>query len=956
MTMELVETQPDYDDAADFDQLYCKLIENSPQATLVLELATGKVRFANLAASRLLASEKELLIGHKFSKYADEFCASEFIRKLSSLECASASIGEASLPFTCKSGQFSETPVTLRLSKLDELHVAAYLEADQPVVRNSKSARDLIDRELIMEGLSGICYWEIDLVTGKRFWSADVLRLFELDSIDDVGPEYDGIAKAIHPADRERMGKLHLAAANQGQGYFTRFRIITKSGQVKTIQDRCKAEFDTEGNPIRLIGATRDISDLQAQENELLQLHEIVNALPSPVMVTDTSNGVLCFANMAAAKKYRQNPHEMIGRYTRDIIGKDLQRKLQERYEAHLTDDEVVTSLELDMTTDADKPEWYRYIMRKLTMDDRAFVISISLDISERKQTELELKRAYARVEDLCRQRAKQLDVKTQEGEEIERDLKLSEERFFDIASSLADGIWETDAELQFTYLEDSIKEILGVDGSIFTGLACSYVQDNVPATKDWLSFKENLDDRKPFRDIRFRYQNPLDGEGYFSMNGVPVFSHNGEFKGYRGTGIEVSADVATQHRARKVQSEILLAKEEAERANKAKSEFLSSMSHELRTPLNSILGFAQLLEMNCSDSDDKQSEYVNHILLAGQELLNLISQILELSTLEKGRISLRMGEVCVNDVVDESLKDVQFIAKQRKIRLIDGRDQSQQWPLLWADSNRLKQVLINLLTNAIKFNLDGGTVTVECSEGPENFLRVSVTDSGLGIPNDPDKNLFQPFERMGRETGEVPGSGVGLSIAKRIMDLIGGDINYTSRPNVGTTFWIDVPVARQSIDDARSSVAGSVPAQLAHQDGAGDAVEAVENARKVLYVEDDPGSQDLMMHILGGMPDAKIEMVQAHNAELGLALAEEQNPDVILMDINLPGMDGVDAVQKLKRKDGTKHIPVIAISGDESVVSDLSAGNLGFDDFIAKPLKVKIVQDAVYKQLEQQA
>ena len=945
--MELIAPQVSNTNAASVDHLSTKLIEHAPFAVLFLAAETATICYANAAAESLLGDAEQPLIGRDLGALTDEFCAQELHRHLETLVSESSDSTESTLQFTCLSGARNEAPVTLTLSRFDSQYTAVYLDADKPVIRNSKSARDLLERELIMEGLSDLCYWEVDLRTGKQTWSADMLRLLELESHDEVESDYKSLSQLIHYSDRERLAKLHRAAAIKGKGYCTKFRIITQSGQIKTVQDRCKAEFDDDGKPVRLIGATRDISRHQQQENELLQLHEVVNALPSPVMVTDATNGVLRFANVAAAKKYKTTQHEMIGQRTSAIIGKELHAKLNDRYARHLTDDEAVTSIELDLTTDEDSPEWYRYIMRKLTLDDRSLVISISIDISARKKNELELKQAYARVDDLCRQRARELDIKTQRGEEIEMDLKLSEERFFDIASSLADGIWETDASLRFNYLEESIQEILGIKSQEeFPGLVCDLVRDNVASKQEWVAFKGNLGDRKPFRDVRFRYVNPDDGEGYFSMNGVPVFSANGEFKGYRGTGIEVSADVATQHRARKVQSEILLAKEEAERANKAKSDFLSSMSHELRTPLNSILGFAQLLEMNFTGEDTKQSEYVNHILVAGQELLNLISQILELSTLEKGRISLRMGEVCVNDVIEDSLKDVEYLARQRKIRLTDKRDASQNWPLLWADNNRLKQVLINLLSNAIKFNLDGGTVSVDCAEGPENCLRISVTDSGLGIPDDPGKNLFQPFERMGRETGEVPGSGVGLSIAKRIMDLIGGDINYTSRANVGTTFWIDVPKARTSREELDESSSIQITQNI-------DLSGAPIYGNKVLYIEDDPGSQDLMMHILNGMPNSNIEIVQAHNAELGLALAEEKCPDVILMDINLPGMDGVDALQKLKCQELTRHIPVIAISGNESVVTDSSAGNLGFDGFVAKPLKVKVVQDAVHKYLE---
>lgn len=934
---------------ADVDHLFTRMIDQSPVAAIILEKDSREIVYSNSAAYEL-CQEQGVETTSGLPKNLFQNSSSEFLdHAIASLTESAHTPVKVDVPYTFRNGEATETPVNLTLTSLDSRYIAIHAMAAKPVTRDDEDARGLLDREMVIESLANIGYWEMDLRTGARKWSASVLKLFGLRD-EQIQRDYAGLSEYIHPDDRERMAILHRAAAERGEGYNTQFRIITASGETRTVHDRCKADFDESGIPVRLIGAVQDISDIRDQENEILRLNEIVNAVPSPIMVTEAKTGVLSYMNRAAAEKYKVSQYESVGTNVWDVIGADLYKQLRERYQTQLTNDTVVTSVEIDRTTDADAPEWYKFVMRTFTVAERSYVVSISLDISSRKQIELELKRAYARVEDLCRQRAQQLDMKTQQGEEIEKDLKLSEERFFDIASSLADGIWETDAELQFTYLEDSILEILGVQIGELKALNSEFIEKNINSVNDWATFKNNLDSRKPFRDLRFRYQNPEDGEGYFSMNGVPVFSAAGDFKGYRGTGIEVSVHVANEHRARKVQTEILQAKEEAERANKAKSEFLSSMSHELRTPLNSILGFAQLLEMNCAEDNPRQSEYINHILLAGQELLNLISQILELSTLEKGRISLRMGEVDANEIVNESLKDIQFLARQRNIRVFDARTSADVSINLWADSARLKQVLINLLSNAIKYNAEGGRVTITYPPAPEGMFRISIADSGLGIPHTRDKNLFQPFERMGRETGDVPGSGVGLSIAKRIVDLLGGDINYRSELNVGTTFWVDIPLARKA---SGSTDAAGAASNKVHITRSLSLAEDVNICKKVLYIEDDPGSQELMMHILNGMKKFNIEIVQAHNAELGLALAEENQPDVILLDINLPGMDGVDAVQKLKRLDTTRHIPVIAISGDEDVIEPGAAGNLGFSDYIAKPLKIRDVQETISEHLE---
>lgn len=393
------------------------------------------------------------------------------------------------------------------------------------------------------------------------------------------------------------------------------------------------------------------------------------------------------------------------------------------------------------------------------------------------------------------------------------------------------------------------------------------------------------------------------------------------------------------EQRTRQLQIEI----EQRKKASQVKNEFLASMSHELRTPLNSILGFAQLLDLNEDGFSDNQREHLHHILESGEHMLKLVSDLLALNTLEEGRLSLQFENVSAAEAVKDCLNQVRPRADERKIQLIDQCSTQKSLPSLWADTMRLNQLLLALLSNAIKYNKEGGFITVFCSEVPGNMLRISVTDTGTGIAFDGSKDLFAPFERLGREAGPIEGSGIGLSIAKRTVELLDGKIGYESEAGSGSTFWIELPLSQdQGLTEERFGFvtkAMSEKSTIPADDKPGEVV---------LYIEDDPDNMELMKHILVRSPELNVKMLKAHNAELGIELAREHQPDLILMDINLPGMNGDDAVRKLKHMQETKDIPVIAISANAMPHNIESATAAGFEGFITKPVNVRIVQQTI--------
>ncbi|HEY8095490.1 MAG TPA: PAS domain S-box protein [Methylobacter sp.] len=371
----------------------------------------------------------------------------------------------------------------------------------------------------------------------------------------------------------------------------------------------------------------------------------------------------------------------------------------------------------------------------------------------------------------------------------------------------------------------------------------------------------------------------------------------------------------------------IIAARDEAELANNAKSEFLSSMSHELRTPMNAILGFGQLLEIDDGLNED-QADCVDEMLKAGRHLLELINEVLDLSKIESGNINLSLEPLSCSELVGECLALVRPIAQIQGITINDETIGSY---LIRADRTRLKQVLLNLLSNAIKYNRPQGEVSVQVI-AQRGFVRMSVSDTGYGIPAARQQEVFQPFSRLGAEDSDVEGTGIGLTISRRLMEMMGGSIDMASEEELGSRFWIELPeIALEQ---------GSSGNDTGQQAMAAKVVPDRECLYTVLYIEDNPANIRLITQILGRNP--YLRLITAHTAELGLELASARHPELILLDINLPGMDGYQVLSVLRSLDSMKKTPVIAISAN-ATSRDIERGlAAGFDEYITKPIDIR--------------
>ena len=382
--------------------------------------------------------------------------------------------------------------------------------------------------------------------------------------------------------------------------------------------------------------------------------------------------------------------------------------------------------------------------------------------------------------------------------------------------------------------------------------------------------------------------------------------------------------------------AQLAASRDDAERANHAKSEFLSRMSHELRTPLNAILGFGQLLAMEKS-LPTEQADNVKEILHAGQHLLDLINEVLDLARIESGKFTISKEPLPLAPMVADCIALIRPLAEANHITITEAGSGCVDF--VQADRTRLKQVLINLLSNAIKYNRTKGSIGIVCMPQGE-WLQIRISDTGQGLSPAQQARLFTPFERLNADQTGIEGTGIGLALCKRLVEIMGGEIGIESTPGTGSTFWIRLPVATGNLDLPDTAATGSYPRFTPD----------VQRQSTVLCIEDNPANMRLVERVLAQRQN--IHLITATTPHSGLDLATQYLPDLILLDINLPDMDGYAVMQCLRESDKTRHIPVIAVSAN-AMPKDLARGEAaGFREYLTKPLEVnkllKVVDEVI--------
>ena len=770
----------------------------------------------------------------------------------------------------------------------------------------------------LAEQVAGLGSFDWDTQTGELHWSDQHFRLWGLQP-GALTPSYEVFRRAVHPDDLPDLeARLQQALADGGQ-YECRHRVIWPDGSQRYIHARGELMRDASSPALRMIGTVQDITAARAAEEALAasvdNLRLTLNATGDGIFASDAdaADQPLLFVNdrllqiwdipsgqatsltpagvIAAAARFFIDPAAELARI-RDTIASPLPHE----HRLALNDGRVL--MRRCMPTLAAGRRVRVWGFRDITAEDRAG-------------------RAVQAAE--AHQRA--------------------------LLEAFPGFIARIDAEGSFTHVNQRLAALLDRPASAITGLPVSQVfptaerpqmaqRLRLALTGQTVQFEHQVKRRSDRRAIQLL------------VTLAPGRVEPGQAPHCFAFGTDIQA-------LKQVQADLVQARDEAERANRAKSAFLSNMSHELRTPMNAVLGFAQLLDGDAALGPAQRGQ-VQQILHGGQHLLALINDLLDLARVDAGKLSLRLVPLALSDLAAECHALLGPVAAQRgiTISLPAVHDRTQ----VLADRTRLKQVLVNLLGNAVKYNHAGGWVRLDWSVYGDT-VTLAVQDDGQGLDDAQQSRLFQPFERLGAEGGHVEGTGIGLALTRRLVELMQGQIGLTSAPGQGSTFWFTLRAAPSALvgmagagGAAAAVAAAPVPAGTAAGVLSAHPADTGRPTRTVLYIEDNPVNAMLMTAVLQTLPG--VRTLHADTPERGLALAASERPDLVLLDIQLPGMDGFEVLARLRAQPQTAGLLVMAVTANAMPQDQARGRAAGFAAYLTKPLDMPVLLREVTRAL----
>jgi len=673
---------------------------------------------------------------------------------------------------------------------------------------------------------------------------------------------------------------------------------------------------------------THDVEDLKqelaASED---RFHKVFDASPSMIAISTVETGHHYAVNHAWLKIMGYPKEDVIGKTAREI-GTWPTMEDRERYISAYKEQGVLRDYEVKLKTQSGKIRTFLTSCVEIKYDGEPRLLMVFHDVTDRKNAEAALLRANEDLERLVKERTRELQNQIQATQQAKAELEDSELRLMEANRMLGTVL---DAIPVRVFWKDADLNLIGCNRLYAMDAGYKNPRQMIGKSDFEMGWKDQAelyraDDLQVIKSKtpKLGYEEPQTNAAgkniWLRTSKAPLRNLDGDVIGVLGMYEDITERKASEKK-------LECARVEAERANLAKSQFLSSMSHELRTPLNAILGFAQLLEYDPGHPlEDAQRESVEHIKMGGNHLLTLINEILELAKIEAGHLELNIESIDPEQVFDDVVPMAMPLVEKRglefRVPVLE-----RTWRNIMVDEMRLKQVLLNLLSNAVKYNVDDGSLTLE-GEETDTHLIIKVSDTGEGISSEGVSELFQPFSRLGKEYSQIEGTGIGLTITKELVEQMNGEIGVESTLGQGTVFWVKFP-----LDPAEVAASSMGSADEKHELG------SVQHHGTVLYVEDNAANLLLMEGVFEQFPN--LRLIMAKSAEEGLEMIETEQPDMLMLDIALPGMSGTQMLQTVREGSGKK-MPIIAVSAHAMPQHIEDGLQAGFDAYLTKPFDIE--------------